>query len=317
MVSGYHRVWAMRLSVVTLLLVLGFVFGVSCAGTRTAGQVSTEITHFSGGTFEASGVAHVPGTDAVLFVDDDRVDAVFWMRLDERGAQVGPIEPIKLGVSVIDLEGMTFDGTYFYIIGSQSKSQGGDLTGLVRFKFDALQQRVETPQSVSGLKSFLALNVKELRGMENTSYENGGINIEGLAWDPNGKRLLLGLRSPVVAGSAVIVPLRLRDSGGALSAQNLEVDGEVIKLPCGGAGIRSIEYDERVRAFRVITGAGPDAEKMDFKLWEWDGERDRPGLRELITYDRRLKPEGITRVSMQNRDFGFIVFDTSGYVIAK
>lgn len=31
------------------------------------------------------------------------------------------------------------------------------------------------------------------------------------------------------------------------------------------------------------------------------------------TFDRRLNPEGVTRVSSAGRDFTFIVFDTSGY----
>ena len=52
---------------------------------------------------------------------------------------------------------------------------------------------------------------------------------------------------------------------------------------------------------------------MDFKLWEWDGDGAKPALREVDTYDRKLKPEGITRVSSGGRDFAFIVFDTSGY----
>ena len=105
---------------------------------------------------------------------------------------------------------------------------------------------------------------------------------------------------------------------GALTAANLEVEGgKAIRLPFNGAGIRSIEYDERARAFRVITGAGPDAEKVDFKLWEWDGDEARPALREMGTYDRRLKPEGVTRASSGGRDFTFIVFDTSGYAAAE
>ena len=42
-------------------------------------------------------------------------------------------------------------------------------------------------------------------------------------------------------------------------------------------------------------------------------ERRDASLQELLTFDRRLKPEGITRVSTGTRDFVFIVFDTSGY----
>ena len=308
---------ARRLSVLLLLMAVAFCIAVSRGGAGSAGAAPAGMTHFSGGPFEASGVAHVPGTNGVLFVDDGRSDEIFWMQLGEGATQAGEIKPIKLGASVIDLEGLTYDGTHFYAVGSQSKSKGGDLAGLVRFKFDAAGQRVEGTEAASGLKPFLAANVAELRGMEKTKYKDGGINIEGLAWDPRGGRLLLGLRSPVVEGQALVVPLRLRDPRGAFSAANLEVEGgRAIRLPFGGAGIRSIEFDGRTNSFRVITGAGPNTERLDFKLWEWDGNSERPGLRELNTFDRRLKPEGVTRVSTGGRDFGFIVFDTSGYAAA-
>jgi hypothetical protein len=295
-----------------LLLFVYAAVSVSRAGAPAG------VTPFSGGLFEASGVAHVPGTDGVLFVDDGRTDEIFWMRLGEGGAQSGAVKSIKLETSVIDMEGMTSDGTHFYVVGSQSKSKGAQLAGLVRFRFDADGQRVSNTEAVSGLKAFLAANVAELRGMEKTKYKDGGINVEGLAWDPRAGRLLLGLRSPVVDGQALVVPLRLRDSRGAFAVANLEVEGgKATRLPFGGAGIRSIEYDERARAFRVITGAGPNDEKIDFKLWEWDGNSERPGLRELGAYDRRLKPEGFTRVAAGERSFGFIVFDTSGYAAAE
>jgi hypothetical protein len=158
------------------------------------------VTAFSGGMFEASGVVHAPGTDGVLFVDDGRPDEIFWMRLDTNGAQAGPVKPVSLGVSVVDLEGITTDGAYFYVVGSQSKSKGSDQAGLARFRYDAQQQRVEGAESISGLKRFLAENVAELRGMGDKSYKAGGINIEGVAWDPEMNRLLLGLRSPVING---------------------------------------------------------------------------------------------------------------------
>lgn len=306
-----------------ILPIVGMLIVFACAAAavvREAGgggvrvQSAAAPKPFGGGTFEASGVVHVPGTDGVLFVDDGRTDEVFWMRLGEERTQAGAIKPIKLGVSVVDLEGITTDGSHFYVVGSQSKSKGGDLAGLVRFRFDAQGERIEGVESVSGLRRFLAENVAELRGMENLKYKDGGINVEGAAWDGRNGRLLLGLRSPVVDGHALVVPLRLRDPRGTFSYDNLEVEGaKAVRLPLGGAGVRSIEYDERARAFRVITGAGPNAEKQDFKLWEWDGDAARPALREVGTYDRRLKPEGVTRVSTAGRDFTFIVFDTSGY----
>jgi len=289
----------------------------SSTAANSVVMLPAPLVAFSGGTFEASGVAHVPGTDGVLFVDDGRTDEIFWMRLGEGRNQASAIKAIKLGVSVIDLEGITTDGAHFYIVGSQSKSKGSDMAGLVRFKFDAQGQRVEGVETVSGLKKFLAENVAELRGMENRKYKDGGINVEGVAWDARGKTLLLGLRSPVVDGHALVVPLKLRDPRGAFSQDNLQVEGaKAIRLPLGGVGIRSIEYDERRKAFRVLSGAAANNEKDDFKLWEWDGDVARPVLREAGAFDRRLKPEGITRVASGGRDFTFIVFDTSGYASA-
>ncbi len=120
---------------------------------------------------------------------------------------------------------------------------------------------------------------------------------------------------PVVEGNALVVPLKLRDPQGAFSFDNMEVESrKAIRLPLNRAGIRSIEYDELGKTFRLITGAGPNAEKMDFKLWEWSGNAEPPTLRETDTFDRRLKPEGITRVKSGDKNFTFIVFDTSGYV---
>ena len=296
-----------------ILVVLGALIYTSRALDRTH-PIPSVTTKFVGGFFEASGVVYVPGSDGVLFVDDDRPDEVFFMRLGADRKQAGPIKAVKLSASIIDLEGITTDGLYFYVVGSQSKWRGGDLTGLARFKFDAKEQRVTDTQSISGLKSFLAENVAELRGLQNATYDDGGINVEGLAWDPKGNRLLLGLRSPVVDGQALVVPLKLRDPKGAFAFDNFEVEGgKATRLALGGAGIRSIEYDAVANTFRLISGAGPDAEKIDFKLWEWSGNGEPPTSSDTDTFDRSLKPEGITRVSSGDQNFIFIVFDTSGY----
>jgi hypothetical protein len=277
-------------------------------------KASARLTAFTGGAFEASGVASAPGTDGVLFVDDGRPSEIFWMRLDASGNQSGAIKPINLGVSVIDLEGITTDGSYFYVVGSQSKPKGSDQVGLVRFKFDSQNQRVEDVESISGLKRFLTENVAELRGMGDRSYKNGGINIEGIAWDPQGRSLLLGFRSPVVNGQALVVSLKLREQSAAFSYDNLQLaEPAAIRLSLGGAGVRSIEYDELSKGFRIIAGAAMKNEKVDFKLWEWNGDANQPALRELDNFDSKLKPEGVTRVAAGGRDFTFIVFDTSGY----
>jgi hypothetical protein len=275
------------------------------------------LTPFDGGKFEASGAAAVPGAAGILFVDNGRGGHVFWMGLDQTGRQAGAIKPIALGVGVEDLEGMTTDGTYFYVVSSQSRPKAIAKEGLVRFKFDARSQNAEAVESIGGLKEFLVENVAELRGEGDRKGKDGGVNIEGLAWDARRGRLLLGLRSPIVGGQALLVPLRLRDPRGAFSIDNLEVEGsKAIRLSLGGIGIRGIEYDGRANVFRIISGAAEDQDQTDFGLWEWNGDGQRPALRETNRLDNSLKPEGVARVTVGSRDFTLIVFDASGYTVA-
>ncbi len=181
-----------------LLSALGLMSLLSCGGTPAPpeGQVLKSMTAFDGGKFDASGVADVPGTDGVLFVDNGREGQVLWMSLDQRGGQAGAIKPVGLGVGIEDIEGITTDGTHFYVVSSQSRPKAIAKEGLVRFKLDARSQSVEGVESISGLKSFLVENVAELRGEGDRKGKDGGLNIEGLAWDTRRGRLLLGLRSP-------------------------------------------------------------------------------------------------------------------------
>ena len=269
----------------------------------------------AGGAFEASGVAAVPHGNQVLVVDDESERHVYLMELGSDGAQRRPVTPIALAADVTDPEGITFDGERFYVVGSQSKKSGFDGDGLVRFAFDARKREIGSVERIQGLKAWLAAHVAELRGAERRSGDDV-LNIEGLAWDPRGKRLLLGLRAPVVGGDALVVPVRLQDPDAAFTRENLRVDGEAIRLPLDGDGIRSIEYDERAGAFRVISGASLDREDSDFRVLEWDGRTGaRP--RQLMTFARTEKPEGITRAMLDQRPATVIVFDTGYFSVVE
>lgn len=273
----------------------------------------TEPRPIAGGTFEASGVASVPGTSQLLFVDDGRTRELFVMELANDGSQRGSAQSVALGADVTDLEGITSDGRHFYAVGSQSKKGGLDGDGLVRFTYDPATRRITGLQRVQGLKAWLAANVAELRGTEKRVGDDV-LNIEGLAWDPRGQRLLLGLRAPVVNGAALVVPVKLADANAAFTRENLRADGPAIRLQLNGAGIRSLEYDEHAAAFRVITGAGLNEENLDFRILEWDGRSAAPS-RELGSYNRRLKPEGITRTTINGKPASVIVFDVGSYVV--
>jgi hypothetical protein len=271
----------------------------------------------AGGKFEASGVISVPGTKGVLFVDDGETRRIFWMEIADDGGQKGAAVEVPLpGVEVVDLEGLTTDGTYFYAVGSQSKNVGFDGDGLIRFTFDGQTRQVGRVESIRALKQFLARNVAELKGVDQRIGDDV-LNIEGIAWDPNESRLLLGLRAPVAGADALIVPLKLRDANGPFTSDNLTVDGKgSIRLPLAGAGLRSIEFDHVSGKFFLFTGAALNEESTDFRLLEWGGSANS-SPRELRRFSRKLKPEGITRIRVAGLDAMLVVFDVGSYEVLR
>ena len=292
------------------LAILTTGVAVTHVGSAVGGPVP-----IAGGTFEASGVAHVPGTTQFLFVDDDRPAEVFVIEVTPEGKQRGGAVSVPIAVRVTDPEGMTWDGRHFYVVGSQSKLTGTDGDGLVRFLYDPATRRVDRVESIRDLKGWLASHVPELRGIDRKVGDHV-LNIEGLAWDPIGRRLLLGLRAPVIDNHALIVPLALPPAGERFTRETIRLAGETIRLPLGGAGIRSIEFDEVSRHFRLVTGATLNDESLDFHVVAWDGEED-VRFDAAQRFDRHLKPEGLVTAFDEAGAMTVLVFDTSRILIAR
>ncbi len=309
--AGLRRVWLPAFG--TVILVAGSaVTGLGTARGRGSGLEPVPI---AGGQFQASAVVHVPGTRQFLFVDDDRYSDLFEIEVGNDGKQNGNVRRVPLPARVTDMEGLTWDGRHFYAVGSQSKPTGSDGDGLVRFSYDPVNRRVSDVQRIEGLKAWLSQNVTELLGVEHEAGDHV-LNIEGLAWDPIERRLLLGLRAPVIDGSTLLVPVRVEREDAPFTRENLRPAGATIRLPLDGAGIRSIEYDERGRRFQIITGASLNEETVDFLVHEWDG---KPESKPVVTarYGKALKPEGVTTSSQENLAVRVMVFDTGLLLVTR
>jgi pSer/pThr/pTyr-binding forkhead associated (FHA) protein len=329
-VSAWGRIFAAVLSVALTVALTLYLTRSSSAPIKEEVKISkkghaklklpkpTGGTPFQGGPFESSGVVQVPGSSAVLFVDDAKLDEIIWMQIDESGKQTGTVKPIPLGASVADLEGITYGEGYFYVIGSQSDPKDGEQNAIARFKFDVTSQTIRETEVIPNLRDFLVTNVPELKEEGAKSGKDGGLNIEGLGWDPKRNRLLLGLRSPQLNGNALIVPIALSNLGGPFSIGNIKVvDGHAIQLPLEGLGIRDIQYDSHLDSFLIIAGAPEHHDKkLGFKLWQWNGDpaaSDSDALHALTDLETAMKPEGITHFEFGGKDFIFIVGDAGTY----
>jgi pSer/pThr/pTyr-binding forkhead associated (FHA) protein len=266
-----------------------------------------------GGRLESSGVAYSPGMNGVIIVSDNRGGEAQWMQLDENGHQVGDIKKIPLGVNLIDPEAITYGNSSFYVVASQSDSNAGAANSIVRFDINPETQTLRgKPEVISDLRSFLLKNVAEIASFGAPPGAQGGLNIEGLAWDPIKERLLLGLRSPQISEQAVIIPLKLREARGQFRAENLKVD-EPILLQLDGQGVRDITYDSHLRNFLIISGAPETAENKEFGLWEWSG-LPKAEPTKLMTLQEDRKPEGVASVTINGRSYAFVVGDAGSYL---
>ena len=141
-----------------------------------------------------------------------------------------------------------------------------------------------------------------------------------MAWDtdPEHRRLLFGLRSPLASGNALMVPITFRDPNGPFTLENLQLASpNAIQLSLGGLAIRDIQYDSRLKSFLIISGAPTHHEKTTFALWEWNGEANQTNPeaqpQEVTTLNMNMKPEGVTRMKVGSKEFIFIVGDASSY----
>jgi hypothetical protein len=115
----------------------------------------------------------------------------------------------------------------------------------------------------------------------------GGLNIEGLAVTPCGE-LLIGFRSPVVNGKALLVPL---NNPRELVEGAAAVLGNPIELDLGGLGIRSVEYWKAQKQYIIVAGALDGGGR--FALYQWSGLDEPPQQIRGTGFPSDFRPEAV------------------------
>ena len=190
-----------------------------------------------------------------------------------------------------DLEGLALDRAGFvYAITSHSREDGGDekksRERLVRFRVDG--NRIVDRKVVDGLKRAMtakhpllaaAAKIRDVKA-------EGGLNIEALEISPDPQRLLIGLRSPLHDGRAIIVsvenPARIFDA-----EEEPRIAPDLEELDLAGHGIRGLSFVPSMREYLVISGP-VSRQPSEFGLWRWSGQRGAsarritvPGLKDF------------------------------------
>lgn len=234
------------------------------------------------GIYEPSAVQQLP--DGRFLVAEDEKSHPFTLltlRADGSSSAVplvaaGPEAETALS-KLDDLEGITADVHGFvYAVTSHSRNAEGkerkSREKLIRFRIEG--QRAVAPVVATGLKAALTAAHPLLAAAAEIAdvKAEGGLNIEGLEMTPDAQRLLLGFRSPLREGRALVAaienPREIFEAGAAP-----RIAPRLDELDLGGHGIRGIAHVPALGGYLLISG--PVArERSQFRLWFWSG---RPG----------------------------------------
>lgn len=173
-----------------------------------------------------------------------------------------------------DLEGLALDQSgYVYAITSHSRDNDGDIKKsrdkIVRFRVDG-ERIVDTAVS-RALKPALCERhaVLAVAAAVLDVKNQGGLNIEALDFCPRTRHLLIGLRSPLHEGRAIIVRCENPDDLFVSDAEP-RIAAELITLDLNGDGVRGMAHIPALDGHLLISG--PMAREVrQFRLWFWSG----------------------------------------------
>jgi hypothetical protein len=237
--------------------------------------------------------------DATHFLDGN--DEEQGLRIYTRGANAGPQATIDvsamLGLATTDeadLEDAARVGNRVYALGSHGRSKKGKLER-ARYRFFALDVGGTVPGVTLTVPGYTTTLLDQMLVAGNWATPDtaaiaalttasgldrptdatlaplaGGTNIEGLAWAPTAarpKQLLIGFRSPIPAGKALVVSLLNADA--VLTGATAQF-GEVTQLDLGGLGIRGMAWSPLHAAVLLIAGPLDDS-AGPFRLFRWSG----------------------------------------------
>jgi hypothetical protein len=296
------------------------------AAGRLGGRKKIKPTPFDeknrGAPFNASGVAQV-GPHRFVFIDNRDPSSLFELVLDDDDAEAERIARRPLaGVvpgALRDPEGLArvdLDGEIFLVVASSLFAAGTHRSdGLVRARYAPHGALHAEP--MAGFRSWLLRHETWLAAAAERDPDDGGLNIEGLAWDPHAGTLLFGLRGPTHPGEITLIRVPIDVAAPSWTTSMLGPSSNVrIRVPKSTArqGVRDISYDEKTGDFLILLGRSTSRSDAPFQLCTWNGSSDEVRLLD-IAFHRSMKPEGVTTFWSGEETKILVVDDGGGFAV--
>ncbi len=264
------------------------------------------------GLFEPSGVVQLDD-GRVLAVEDEPTNPFVFLTPNS-DAQSFSLSYLRSNVlfhpamaHISDLEGVTKDPNgRVYAITSQSRKGNGnrdpEREKIIQFSIKEdrlLTSHVRTDFRKKLIKAFPAL--KDAAKERNVKGE-GGLNIEGLTFSPDGNALWVGLRAPLSDDMAILVAV-LNPRNSLEAREAFRFSKSFVLLDLEGGGIRDIAYDPILSGYLILSQRENTKNEKAFKLWLWNGNPKTAPRRVRIRDIKKLEStEGITPVRLNGKD---------------
>jgi len=270
------------------------------------------------GVYEPSAVQQLPD-GRILIAEDEPNHAFSVLSIDKSGHLV---EDEALDTRIItgfkrrlnDLEALARDNEGFiYALTSHSRNRKGqrspDREHLMRFKIQGSDVLGLT--SYNNLTQVLESDTKlhdliRERTKAEVSFEE--INIEGMAFDPVKKRLVLGFRDPEFNNMALVAFISNPKDVFEHNAKP-EFD-EVAVLDIGGGGIRSLNYDPVLKNYVIANEVKDETGEKFSQLWTWSGNpTDEPHKISLPNLQHITNVEAVDSITVNGKPHMILMGD--------
>ena len=235
-----------------------------------------------------------------------------------RGSLFSLVSPNRALGSLEDMEGIAVDAQgRVFAITSHSRKENGKRADqreqLARFDLDG--DRIVDFQVVRNLRKKISkqhAQLKEAARIRDVKDE-GGFNIEGLSFDADKQKLLIGLRSPLAGSNAIIAVL---ENPHAVfdHDEKPRIAERLIVLDLAGGGIRAMCYDPHLGGFVIVSRKPGKA----FKLWLWSGQSgDSPQRLRVAGLKKLRRAEGVTPVRLHGHPSGILIVSDDGVGVQR
>ena len=264
--------------------------------------------------FEPSGATTLPDGKILVAEDESSETAIKLIEIEDDGGvvEIGnlylPKKVKKIFKKEIeDIEALTSDGNLIYGITSHSVSRSNkskeSREKMMMFRYE--DGSIADFYLYGDLKDDL---YKEFSSFFTDSiFSSHDINIEGLCSENVNNTLIIGFRSPVVNGKAILIPIE--NPKEIFTSGAKPIFSKPISLNLNGLGLRDIVYDSEKDGYWIIAGS---SNSRDSKFQLWFLERESLKVSFVENHPNIGYGEGITIVNKDSNAPSLLIVQDNG-----